>query len=214
MHWHTHKHTHSPVALHKIATISVLHGSRSQRCTTSVQSVTLMWRLWQHRSLLWHVMCLGLHAQLYNPAQRFAEIPKRTTAQCCVKRLEDTHHEFHSAPGLFSITTLISQLQTNCLGRQMSEREREAIKKIYHKQSEAGDKKGGSYLPMNVTEGVISGDVASLREKAVKKKKNEYVKMTTPNMWSLNHGAAGRADIPICLLCHWSKLAFMRLPSM
>lgn len=38
--------------------------------------------------------------------------------------------------------------------------------------------------------------------------------MTTPNICSLNHSAAGAADIPICLLCHWRKLVFMRLPSM
>lgn len=40
---------------------------------------------------------------------------------CCATRL-DTHHELRPAPGLSSITTLISQLRTNCPGREMSER--------------------------------------------------------------------------------------------
>lgn len=64
----------------------------------------------------------------------------------------------------------------------------------------------------NVTVWAIAEDVSSLREKVVDKV--QYVKMTTANICSLNHGAAGSADFPICPLCHWSKLAFMRLPSM
>lgn len=147
--------------------------------------------------------------------QGFTEIPQRRQ-QCYVTRLEDAHHEFHSAPGLSSITTFISCYKQIVQGgkRGKNEERSEGSNKEAKKNGccENTGKTVEVCFSKNVTVWVITGDVSSLRESGVNTV--QYVKVTTANICSLNHGAAGSADIPICPLCHWSKLAFMRLPSM
>lgn len=140
--------------------------------------------------------------------QSFTEIPQR-------RPNKNTHHEIHSAPGLSSITTLISQLQTNCPGRREGgEKEWETMKK-YEKQSEESNRSTeiGVFRAEGKQRGcfLTAGDMARLQRHSSKKNTWKWQQLLYD---SLNHGAAGSADIPICLLCHWSKLAFMSLPSM
>lgn len=115
--------------------------------------------------------------------QSFIDIPQRQ--QCSVTLLEDTHHEFHSAPGLLSITTLISQLQYKQLSREedLDERGRnERPREKSGERSEESNQRGpegkkrcfentGKTVEVcfskNVTVGVITGDVSSLSEKVV-----------------------------------------------
>lgn len=71
-----------------------------------------------------HTECKILH-------RGFTEIPQRRQ-QCYVTRLEDAHHEFHSAPGLSSITTFISCykqiVQGGKRGKKNEERSEESNK--------------------------------------------------------------------------------------
>lgn len=106
---------------------------------------------------------------------------------------------------------------TNKLSREEGgggEKEWETMKK-YEKQSEESNRSTeiGVFRAEGKQRGcfLTAGDMARLQRHSSKKNTWKWQQLLYD---SLNHGAAGSADIPICLLCHWSKLAFMSLPSM